>query len=953
MPNPPFDLERDALRAWLTQYPDQATIDTINAFKLRAQAVADNGDLDQALALLDRAAIIAEAAADPLAEALIWRGRANVLQRHERLEEALQASQKDAARCEQHGTPFDVALARTIQVYVLGALGRIAQAIAIARWIRPHYDEANFTRGQAHLAMNLAQVHTMAWQLQDALREYDVALTHYRQMERPLKIARVQHNKGVTFELLGDLKRAQTCYAKAYPTFVEAGDLFMLVKTQYNLAMLAIRRGAFEQALAHLDQARADLEALPDAPDRAYVDWFEAWVRKELGQRRTAQALIEKALTVFQRARYRLDTAQAHLELSELLAADQNRSAMRQALEHLEQAKTLIDVRKAPLFTAWIDLKQAERLLALDRRVEAQIHAETARSSFKEASLPLRLAQSNIVLANILRGPDPERARALYHAALEHTDGTFPLLAARCWHGLGHLAAAEGDHELAEHHYETAYEVLDQLRHRLSTHQHQAGFVQRRQIVADEVLKLLHAQPQAEGRLLAWVERLKAGVLADLLSRQPPDQQISAELRTLLQERERLRRERDQRLAELQLEREPDLAYSFQQASTRQRSSEHRQLDTLDEIRRALRRVEEHIARARPLGQSWRRAQTLSPSEIQSLLDSKTILLSYYTLGDALHAVIVSTEDEGIHTYTLPTSFSQLEQRWRFLQRKLLQRQTPHQRLADLWQRLIAPLSTHLQGKTRLLVVPCRGLFNLPFAACYDPRRQRYLIEDMSVQLLPSATMLGYCRRQSTGKRYPLLVGYPGRPDQAGYLSNLKAEMAALQGYLPDADLLLDEHATYDNLLQEMPERNLVHVAGHAHYEAREPLASGVYLAEGRQLRASDLYVRRGYLQGATVVLSACSSGKGRPTGWDILGLHSAFLYAGAVSIVGGLWQVDDESTMRFMGALYQHLLNGEETAEALRHAQLALLAEGASPYHWAPFTLYGDSRVLFPAHTT
>jgi CHAT domain-containing protein len=342
---------------------------------------------------------------------------------------------------------------------------------------------------------------------------------------------------------------------------------------------------------------------------------------------------------------------------------------------------------------------------------------------------------------------------------------------------------------------------------------------------------------------------------------------------------------------------------------------------------------------------------TLSPQEIQSLVDSETLLLSYYTLGDTLHAVVVSTENESIHTHILPTSFSQLEQRYRFLQRKLLQGQTPHQRLADLWQRLIAPLSAHLQGKTRLLIIPCRGLFNLPFAACYDHGRQRYLIEDISVQLLPSATVLGYCRRQPTGARSPLLAGYPGRPDQTDYLSHLKAEFVALQNYLPEADLLLDERATYDNLLDEMRGRSLVHIAGHAHYETQDPLASGVYLAEGRQLRASDLYVRRGYLQGATVVLSACSSGKGRPTGWDVLGLHSAFLYGGAVSIVGGLWQVDDESTMRFMSTFYQYLLNGEETAEALRHAQLTLLADGAPPYHWAPFTLYGDSRVLFPDH--
>ncbi len=948
----PFDLKTAALRQWLAGHADQLTAETVNAFKLRAQELADGGDLNGALELLDRAAIVAEAVPDPLAEALVWRGRANALQRHERLKEALEASEKDAALCEQHGTPFDVAMARTIQVYIRGALGQFEQAIAVARWIRPHYDEADLTRGQAHLAMNLAQVYTMAWQLQAALREYDIALARYQEMEAPLEVARVQHNKGVTLELLGDLDQAESCYSQAYPVFVKAGDIFMLLKTRYNLAMLAIRRGAFEQALMHLDQARTDLVDLPDSPDRAYVDWFEAWVRKELGQYAMARALVEKALEIFQEAGYKVDTAQAHLELSELLVTDGAPSSIARALNHLEQARGLMDVREKSLLTAWIDVKQAELLLQLGRRSEAQAHAEAARDVFQEANLPLRLAQSEAVLADALGDLYTQRARKLYRSALGITGEALPLLTARCWRGMGRIATAHGDFEEAERAYGRAYEILDHLRHGLYTHHHQAGFLDNRRALVKALLRLLSTQHAMTPRLLGWIERLKASALADLLSSQPPDQQVSAELQALLDEREALRRRRDRQVAALRLERDTDLAYNLQQAPTRYRHSDHRQLGTLTEIQARLQRLEERIGQQRPPGQAWRQGLTLAPRQIQKLLDTDTIFLSYYTIGDALYALTVTHDPDGIQSYTLPTSLSTLKQRWRFLYRQILRGREPRARLSDLWQSLIAPLEGRLQTKARLLISPTRGLFNLPFAACYDPHSQRYLIERWCVQMIPSATILGYCRGQETGNLPPLLVEYPGEPDQPDYLSYVKREITALHMRLPRAEILSEQDATYENVLENAPGRNLIHIASHAHYDAQEPLASGVYLSQRRQLRASDLYLRQKYLQGTTVILSACSSGRGRSVGWDILGLNSAFLYAGAVGIVGGLWQVDDQSTMHVMTTLYEHLLGGEETAQALRHAQLTLLRDGVSPYHWGAFILYGDSRVLFPSQT-
>jgi hypothetical protein len=61
------------------------------------------------------------------------------------------------------------------------------------------------------------------------------------------------------------------------------------------------------------------------------------------------------------------------------------------------------------------------------------------------------------------------------------------------------------------------------------------------------------------------------------------------------------------------------------------------------------------------------------------------------------------------------------------------------------------------------------------------------------------------------------------------------------------------------------------------------------------------------------------------------------------------LWKVDDGATRDLMIAYYEGLGNGGGRTEALRQAQLAMLAskDRAHPYYWASFIPSGDWRSL------
>ncbi len=363
--------------------------------------------------------------------------------------------------------------------------------------------------------------------------------------------------------------------------------------------------------------------------------------------------------------------------------------------------------------------------------------------------------------------------------------------------------------------------------------------------------------------------------------------------------------------------------------------------------------MEEQIARQGNVTTDWRAGTAMSPHNIHHLLDASTLMISYYTIDDQLYALTATHMNGDLATHALDCHLSDIATRWRSTRRVITRpssRLTDMQaRLAYFWDTLIAPLASRLQDKSCLLIMPHQKLFHIPFAALYDAGSGQYLVEQWTVQLAPSATILERCQRQRTGTQQPLLVGYPGCPDELGYLPGVKEEIQLLARLLPDADILLGKQATADQVLDAATGSSLVHIAGHTFFDSTNPLESGLPLDRGRWLRAADLYIRYGHLDGATIVLSGCSTGRGKLAGGDVLGLTSAFLYAGAVGIIAGLWHVDDAATVKLMDEFYHRLASGTNTANALRLAQLTMLRseQYAHPYFWAPFGLNGDKRVL------
>jgi hypothetical protein len=76
---------------------------------------------------------------------------------------------------------------------------------------------------------------------------------------------------------------------------------------------------------------------------------------------------------------------------------------------------------------------------------------------------------------------------------------------------------------------------------------------------------------------------------------------------------------------------------------------------------------------------------------------------------------------------------------------------------------------------------------------------------------------------------------------------------------------------------------------------------------------------------GATVILSACNTGRGEIKAEGVVGLARGFLLANASAAVVSLWSVDDGSTAALMRIKYEHLAQGCTVPQALRRAMLGL----------------------------
>jgi len=167
--------------------------------------------------------------------------------------------------------------------------------------------------------------------------------------------------------------------------------------------------------------------------------------------------------------------------------------------------------------------------------------------------------------------------------------------------------------------------------------------------------------------------------------------------------------------------------------------------------------------------------------------------------------------------------------------------------------------------------------------------------------------------------------------------------------YKNNSKSLLNAQASETNFKKEAVNYGIVHMATHGIYDEVDPMYSSLMLSpdslQDGILSAAEIIQLD--LNADLVIMSACETAKGKVTeGEGIVGLSRAFFGATVPTVVGSMWQVDDNSTKILMEQFYKNLQTKKNYAESLRLAQLFLFknTQYKDPFFWAPFTVIGDN---------
>lgn len=310
--------------------------------------------------------------------------------------------------------------------------------------------------------------------------------------------------------------------------------------------------------------------------------------------------------------------------------------------------------------------------------------------------------------------------------------------------------------------------------------------------------------------------------------------------------------------------------------------------------------------------------------------------------------------------------------------------------LSDLYDMLIWPLESIIpnpegQGKVpHIIFVPHGKLHYLPFSALYDKRREKYLVELYTISTVPSTGLLKICRDKNRKSQFEPFLGIGNPKTKKICLPFAQYEIESITQLLiakkyKTIDPFYREHANRKNLLENAQNCGVLHIGAHHEQDADNPMNSYIALSgDGThpdKIRCIDCFETGGYCrafeigdEGETdrftaldiisslrlpkatlVVLSICRSMRSKISeSDDFVGLIRSVFVAGAPSVLISLWDVPDtESTVRLMNNFYQNYLDGSDKAEALRKAQLDLIAdkEYNHPFYWGLFSLCGDYR--------
>ncbi|MEZ5260289.1 MAG: CHAT domain-containing tetratricopeptide repeat protein [Acidimicrobiales bacterium] len=891
---------------------------------LLAQATVQNGDLHDALGLLDAA------------------------------RDGFEANGSLAAALRTN-------LGRT---HVLNELGRHEEALTASRAILLAADDA--TTGMAvdeELAAAAEQNSGLCLELMgrfdEALAAYGRAEARFAQSGSGRAMAEVAFDRALVLLTLGRHGEALAVLGRSAVTFRDEGFRLRLAETLTQMAEVHLQRGELHRCLTTLDEAREALQSI-GAPVGDHQRLLVA------GRAYLALSLLPEAIASFAEAVDFLDATD--LVVEQARARWGGGLALAASGRHDEADRSLevaLQRFRRSGHNGWVAAVLVDRArLALRRRepAAARTAAEEALVLARHSGAAVTAVQALLVLADLTDPTDPTNLAdaadatggagrdALAHLEQARTEaealGLDPLTAA-VHHALGRRLAHSGRTEEALPLLRSAVDAVERARGGLGQDALLRRYLDDKRSPYEDLLAVLIDGGASVHAMVELCDRSRSRALselrADLRARSPEErrERDGSGPAGLPADAEEAAVLADLRAAQSELFAPTPVAEP-RRTILADRLAELERRAGLLAVRRSERAVRRDTSRAVDA------TTTATTGAATAALDGPTIdatVLSYACANGVVHAFVIDgdtpsvvpsccrVEEVDALLQRLETQFSRLAAGGARLDRHLVQqRRATDAVLARLHELLIAPVAALLPsgpGPQPLVIVPDGPLAGVPFSALADGAAP--LLDRFVISLAPSISALG-----STSVAAPPGALVAGVADELAPL--VADEVRAVGERLPAATVLVDEAATWDRVVQALPAAGHVHLAGHAVFRPDNAMYSALRLAD-RWVTAAELLQLD--LGGRTVVLSACDTARTDLATAEVLGFTRALLGAGAATAVASLWAADDRATTTFMRCFYAEL-GAIGPVAALRGAQRVVAEEHPHPYHWAPWVLFG-----------
>ncbi|MEG4230863.1 CHAT domain-containing protein [Microcoleus sp. Pol11C3] len=556
---------------------------------------------------------------------------------------------------------------------------------------------------------------------------------------------------------------------------------------------------------------------------------------------------------------------------------------------------------------------------------------QAALQIFNQDEFPTEWAMVQMNLANsYLSLERNSEAIACYRKAMEvFTPTAFPFECLKTGEMLGNRAFVMGDWQLAIEGYGIAIEAVE-------TSRTWATSEFRRQEIFEEAIDIYANIVQAcinnkqLDKAVEYVERSRSKRLVDLMASNDlySSAEIPAEIQQYLQDFERRQQQIDKERGRNQPSNDFD---NSKLDNSRAALAAYNQ--TIADLEAEKLLIWEQLRRLDSVLAGQIRVNPLKFPSIQQLIDKPTtaIISFYTTVSDTFIFVVRQNEItlqscadlgfETLHGWIFQNWLGQYVEdnnSWKEEFVGMLTKLAQQLNLNDL-------ILWHLEGISELIIVPHFALHQIPFAAL-PIGDNRYLGDKFLIRYAPSCQVLEFCQqRPSLGNN----LNCGTIEDATGDLpcASFEGEQLAVLYSIPDNQRLKGRRqATVSNYRELAQTVQILHSSHHAQSRFDNPFESTLILGDGCITLGQLMTPAWRLPQLSDVFLSCCETGLGLSeiTG-DILTFSTAFLSAGARSVISTLWAVDDLATALFSIFYYQEWQQGKNRPEAMRQAQVKL----------------------------